>query len=79
MKIDIGNQTQERRKKRYIMPIVYFVLELTLAWLILALVNVNFVMSHWNNFSYAALLLVSGYSLFKMYKVFDRQKNYKEA
>lgn len=79
VKVDIGCQKQERRKKRYVIPIIYFLLEVILVWLVLAIINVDFHMERWNPLSYVALFVASGYSLYKTYKIYCRQKNYSET
>jgi len=77
LKIDIGNDTQEKRKKHYITPTLYLLAEISLAWLILSLVMLNFNVTQWSMWGKIALLLATGYSTAKTIKIYRRQKNYK--
>ncbi|MCH9739757.1 MAG: hypothetical protein K0U38_02810 [Epsilonproteobacteria bacterium] len=77
MKIDNGNEQQEKRKKHYITPIIYFLAELTIAWLILSIISVDFNINNWHMLTKAILILVAIYSGYKTYKVYKRQKDYK--
>ncbi len=66
----------ERRRKRIILPIVYFFAEVILLWLVLTLAQVNFNMATWN--FWAILILTIGiiYSIAKTVNVYQRQKEY---
>lgn len=66
----------EKRKKRssYAVPIIYFLLEIILMWLVIGLFNWNLDVRKWNIFSYEALALWLAYSSFKFYLVIKRQK-----
>ncbi|NOZ89814.1 MAG: hypothetical protein GXO60_00855 [Epsilonproteobacteria bacterium] len=77
MKIDNGNQKQERRHKHYVIPIIYMILELTVAWLILSIISVNFDINNWTIWAKAAFAIAIIYSTIKTIKVYKRQKNYK--
>jgi|GEM_PF-2206412 len=77
MKIDNGNNRQERRKKRVVIPIVYFLAEITLGWLILSIVNLSFYIKQWTVWSYSVMIIIFLYSLSKTFMVYKRQKKLK--
>ncbi|CAA6819782.1 MAG: Unknown protein [uncultured Sulfurovum sp.] len=66
----------ERRKKRFIVPIIYFFAESVLSWLILSLIQVEFYISNWSFWAVVVFVLGVGYSIAKMIHVFERQKDY---
>jgi hypothetical protein len=74
-----GNRQQERRRNRLFTPLIYFFAELTLAWLILSIINFSFNITVWAKWSYLALFIVSLYSLKKTLRVYRRQKKLKRA
>ncbi len=77
MKIDIGNQTHERRKKHYITPLLYMIAEIMLGWILLSFVMVDFRVSQWDLWAKLLLGVVGIYSSYKMIKIYQRQKNYR--
>jgi membrane protein YdbS with pleckstrin-like domain len=79
LKIDIGNETHERRRKHYITPILYMLSEISLAWLILSIIMVNFNIAQWSIWTQGSLVMVILYSGFKTIKIYERQKNYKRG
>jgi len=72
-----GEHNQERRRKRVFVPIVYFILEIILAWLILSIINVSFDIYFWALWSYYVWFGVFLYSMFKTFRIYKRQKNLK--
>ena len=70
------SKIKERRKKRMVIPIIYFLAETTLAWLILSLIQVNFNISHWAIWSMVILALSVSYSISKTVHVYKRQRDY---
>ncbi len=79
MKTYNGKRRVERRKNRLITPLVYFSAELTLAWLILSIINISFKIILWTGWSYLVMFIVFFYSLGKTLKVYKRQKKLKIA
>ena len=77
MKIYNGNQKQERRHKHYITPIVYMLSEITIVWLILSIISVDFDINHWQIWAKGVLGIATVYSAIKTIKIYKRQKNYK--
>ena len=79
MKIDNGKYTFEKRRKRTFTPIIYMFAELTLAWIILSVINVSFQVQTWEMWSHIALLFVFIYSGYKTFVDINRQKAYEPA
>ena len=69
------SKIKERRKKRMVIPIIYFIAETTLAWLVLSLIQVDFNIKHWSIWSIIILLLSVSYSISKTIHVYRRQKD----
>ena len=78
--LNINNESQirntERRRKRLIVPIFYFLVEAVLVWLVLALIELEFDVREWSIWSIGIFLLGGLYSIAKTVHVYDRQKNY---
>ena len=68
----------ERRRKRVFIPIIYFIAEITVAWLVLTLVQLNFNILEWSIWSILLFLIVVIYSVLKTVHVYERQKDYPE-
>ena len=68
-------KVHERRKKRQIIPLIYFTMEIVFIWLVLTLINLRFNPLGWNIWSIFIALVFIGYSLFKTINVYERQKN----
>lgn len=66
----------ERRRKRIIIPIIYFVAETILVWLVLALIQLNFNMFEWSVWGLGIFLVVLIYSITKTVNIFQRQSEY---
>ena len=79
MKIDNGKHKFEKRRKRFLTPIIYMLAEFSLAWILLSDVNLSFQIQTWNTLSHIALSFAFIYSAYKTYHIFDRQKNYERA
>ncbi len=77
MKIYNGEDRQERRRKRYITPILYSLAEITLAWLIISIIMIDFDINRWTIWGKLILSIATIYSLYKMVKIYRRQKKYK--
>ena len=71
-----SRRVHERRKKRMIIPAVYFVAEVVLSWLILSLIQLNFNINTWSIWSLLIFIAVVVYSMFKTIHVYRRQRNY---
>ncbi len=72
-------KVNERRRNRKIVPFVFFLGELFFAWLVLAIIEVDFNPARWN--TWAVILLVMGvsYSIIKTIYIYNRQRNYPKA
>ena len=79
MKIYNGENNQERRRKHYITPIIYFLAEVSFIWIILSVVEISFNIVEWNRWAVVALAVVAVYPAYKTVKIFIRQKNYKRG
>ncbi len=77
MRIYNGEDRQERRRKRYITPIIYALSEITLAWLLISIAMIDFNIYRWNIWGKLILSITTIYSIHKMFKIYKRQKNYK--
>ena len=66
----------ERRRKRMLIPAIYFLAEVILVWLILSLIQLNFYFDEWNIWSLIIFIVSFIYSTFKTIHVYSRQKNY---
>ncbi len=77
MRIYNGEDRQERRRKRYITPIIHLLAEITLAWLIISIAMIDFNIYRWNIWGKVILSIATIYSIYKMIKIYKRQKNYK--
>lgn len=79
MKINKGEYTFDRRRKRIFLPLLYMLAEVTLVWLILSIINFSFEIQTWSTWSHIVFLLLFTYSGYKTSKIYERQKNYKLA
>ena len=77
MKIYNGEDRQERRKKRYIIPLIYALAEITLAWLLISIAMIDFNIYRWSIWGDLILSIAIIYSIYKMMKIYIRQKNIK--
>jgi len=66
----------ERRRKRMLIPAIYFVAEVVLAWLILSLIQLNFNFTEWSIWGLLIFIISVLYSTFKTIHVYRRQKSY---
>ncbi|SFV50200.1 hypothetical protein MNB_SV-12-1838 [hydrothermal vent metagenome] len=69
-----GENRQERRKKRVFTPMIYFLSELTLAWLIISIANLSFQIFAWASWSYIAMFTIFTHTAYKTYSIYMRQK-----
>jgi len=69
----------ERRRRRMITPIIYFLAEVVSLWLVLVLIQVNFNVLEWNFWAIVVYALGILYSIIKTVNVYQRQKDYSEA
>ena len=69
-------RTGERRRKRMVIPTIYFIAEVVLAWLVLSLIQVNFNIEQWAIWSLLIFIGAVIYSMLKTINVYRRQKNY---
>jgi len=65
----------ERRRKKpsYIVPIVFFLLEMLMLWLLMSLFNWNIDMSEWNVYTIIPSIIWIIFSSAKLYFIFKRQ------
>jgi len=68
----------ERRKKRLVIPAIYFILELIFMWLVLTIIELSFNPIDWGMWSQFLMVFFGIYSSFKMIHVYHRQKGYFE-
>ena len=73
-----SSKIEERRKKRMLIPMVYFMLEIIFVWLVLSLIQLKFDPRDWAIWSIGIFMILGAYSLSKTLHVYNRQKNYKE-
>jgi len=76
MKRETHVRTGERRKKRMVIPTIYFIAEVVLVWLILSLIQLNFNIKGWAIWSLVIFAGAFIYGLTKTIHVYRRQKNY---
>jgi hypothetical protein len=76
MKIDNGNNRQERRRKRAFAPALYFLAELTLGWILISIANLSFDIQSWAEMSHTVFFAIFVYSGYKTHIVYKRQKFY---
>jgi len=68
----------ERRKKRMVVPIIYFMAEVVLVWLIFTLIEMNFNVTEWNVLSILVFVTAVLYSTFKTIHIYRRQREYSD-
>ena len=66
----------ERRRKRRIIPIIYFILELVFMWLVLTNLQLSFNPLAWEVWSQIIMVLFAVYAFLKMLHIYGRQKDY---
>ncbi len=66
----------ERRRKRVLLPAIYFLAEVILVWLILSLIQLNFYFYEWSIWSLFIFFVSVIYSTFKTIHIYRRQRNY---
>ncbi len=71
-----NSKIKERRKKRVFLPVVYFILELTLVWLVFVILQLSYNPLAWDLWSQILMVLFGIYSFLKMLHVYNRQKDY---
>ncbi len=79
MRIYNGEDKQERRRKHYITPIIFLLAELTIVWLIISIIMVDFNIERWNTFAKIIILIFGIFFIGKTFKIYARQKNYKRG
>lgn len=73
-----SSKIHERRKKRLVIPAVYFISEMVFVWLVLSLIELQFDFRGWAIWSIGIFVVFGGYSFLKMLHIYKRQKDYKE-
>ena len=73
-----SSKVHERRKKRLVIPMVYFILEIIFVWLVLSLIQLKFDPRDWAIWSVGVFILFGAYAFSKTLQVYQRQKNYEE-
>jgi len=76
MEHQISTRIHERRRKRLIIPIIYFIFEIIFFWLVLSLIQMQFTFESWNQWALVIFIAAVAYSLFKTIHIYKRQKNY---
>jgi len=74
----VGVREGERRRKRMVIPIIYFLAEVVLFWLIFTLIEMNFNVIQWSLYSIAIFVVGLFYSIFKTVHIYRRQKEYSD-
>ena len=74
-----NSKIKERRKKRVFLPVIYFILELTLVWLVFVILQLSYNPLAWDLWSQMLMVLFGIYSFLKMLHVYNRQKDYPEV
>ena len=71
----LRNFTEKRRREpSFVIPFLFFCLELILMWLVLGLFNWDLDFTHWHALTYPVVLIWSLFSLAKLLIVLKRQK-----
>ncbi|CAA6810549.1 MAG: Unknown protein [uncultured Sulfurovum sp.] len=65
----------ERRKKRLVMPFIYFIAESIFLWLVISLFQLEFDIREWHIVAIILLSLGVFYSIAKTIHIFQRQRN----
>ena len=74
-----NSKIKERRKKRVFLPIVYFILELILVWLVFVIIQMSYNPLDWAVWSQVLMILFGIYAFLKMLHIYNRQKDYLEV
>ena len=69
-------RVEERRRKRFIIPIIYFLLEIIFYWLVLSLLQLEFTFKEWSVWSMVLFFLGVAYAVIKTVYIYKRQKDY---
>lgn len=69
----------ERREKRFIIPMIYLMAEIIVAWLVLTLIQVEFDIRVWDTWAIIIFVIGGVYSIIKTVNVYQRQKDYPKA
>ena len=76
MEYQTSTRIHERRRKRLIIPIIYFTLEVIFFWLVLSLIQMQFTFESWNQWALVVFIAAVAYSTFKTIHIYKRQRNY---
>ena len=79
MRIYNGEDQQEKRRKHYVTPIIYFLAEVSFIWIMLSVIEITFDISKWGTWAVVALAIGAIYPAYKTVNVFIRQKSYKRG
>ena len=79
MRIYNGENKQEKRRKHYVTPVIYFLAEISFIWIILSVIEISFDIRKWSIWAVVALAIGMIYPAYKTVRVFIRQKNYKRG
>ena len=79
MKTYNGENNQERRRKHYITPVIYFLAEVSFIWIILSIIEISFNIGEWKVWAIIALTVGAIYPAYKTINIFTRQKRYKRG
>jgi len=67
---------KERRKKRLLIPAIYFILEIIFMWLVLSILQIHFNILYWEDWSKIVMFVFTLYAFLKMLHIYKRQKSY---
>jgi len=72
-------KSNERRRKRILTPIIYFLAEIIALWLSLSLIQLEFNVKNWAIWAIIIFIVGIVYSLIKTVHIYKRQKGYKKS
>jgi len=79
MSLNRNVRDSERRKKRLIAPMFYFLTEMTLVWLVLSLIQLEFSVLEWSTWAIIIFFVIIIYSIAKTIHIYQRQKDYSDS
>ena len=70
----VSLKSNERRRKRLVVPIIYLLAEMMVYWLALSLIQLEFNVRNWAIWAMIIFILGMTYSLIKTVHIYKRQK-----
>jgi len=75
----VSLKSNERRRKRLVVPIIYLLAEMMVYWLALSLIQLEFNVRNWAIWAMIIFILGMTYSLIKTVHIYKRQKGYEKS